>query len=145
MRSTSRERQKPMRKIKGARTMSNTTELIDRYVGIWNEPDADRRRATIAKLWQKDAVHFTKSLEARGYDAIEARVTKAYEQYVGTGDFVFKAACDGDDHHNAVRFQWEMVPPAGGEVAASGSVFMILGDDGRIRSDYQFTDPTPQS
>ncbi len=81
--------------------MSNHTELVDRYLSIWNEPDAERRRAMIAKLWTQDAVHFTNSLEARGYDAIEARVTTAYEKFVATGDYVFKPAGDADDHHNA--------------------------------------------
>jgi hypothetical protein len=125
--------------------MSNHAELVDRYLAIWNEPDADRRRATIARLWEANAVHFTNSLEARGYDAIEARVKTAYDKYVATGEYVFKPADDADEHHNAVRLRWKMVPPAGGEVAAEGSVFIILGDDGRIRTDYQFSDPAPKA
>jgi uncharacterized protein len=125
--------------------MSNHAELVERYLAIWNEADADRRRAAIAKLWTQDAVHFTNSLEARGYDAIEARVTTAYDKFVGTGEYVFKPAGDADEHHNGVRLKWKMVPPAGGAVAAAGSVFMIVGEDGRIRCDYQFNDPTPQA
>jgi hypothetical protein len=31
-----------------------------------------------------------------------------------------------------------MVPAGGGEVAAVGFDFIVLGDDGQIRSDYQF-------
>jgi hypothetical protein len=132
--------------FQGAEAMSNHAELAKRYMAIWNEADPERRRAAIAKLWERDAVHFTPSLEAHGYDAIEARVKTAYDKYVGTGEYVFKpAAADADEHHNAVRLRWEMVPPTGGEVAAAGSVFIILGDDGRIRTDYQFTDPTPQA
>jgi hypothetical protein len=98
----------------------------------------------IAKLWSEDALHFTPSLEAHGYDAIEARVKKAYDQYVAGGEYVFQSAGDADDHHNAVRLRWKMVPPKGGEIAATGSVFIILGEDGRIRTDYQFSDPAPK-
>jgi hypothetical protein len=34
-----------------------------------------------------------------------------------------------------------MRPAGGGPVAARGFHFFVLGDDGRIRSDYQFTEP----
>jgi hypothetical protein len=42
-----------------------------------------------------------------------------------------------------VRFNWEMVPAAGGAAAAVGFDFLVLGDDGRIRLDYQFLDRPP--
>lgn len=125
--------------------MTNTAELIDRYVALWNEADPGRRRARIAELWTRDGVHFTKSLEARGYDAIEARVSGAYEKFVAAEGFVFKPHGSPDEHHDAVRFSWQMVPQRGGEIAAVGTVFIVTGDDGRIRSDYQFNDPTPKS
>lgn len=32
-------------------------QLTDRYVAVWNEPDAERRRAAIRELWSADAVH----------------------------------------------------------------------------------------
>ena len=31
--------------------MNNMHEFIDRYVAVWNEPDAERRRERIAELW----------------------------------------------------------------------------------------------
>lgn len=36
-----------------------------------------------------------------------------------------------------------MVPASGGAVESAGFDFLILGDDGRIRYDYQFTDKLP--
>lgn len=50
---------------------------------------------------------------------------------------------NAEDHHNGVRFNWEMVPAAGGAAAAVGFDFLVLGDDGRIRLDYQFLDRPP--
>lgn len=123
--------------------MTTINELIDRYVALWNEADPKRRRARIAELWASDGVHFTRSLEARGYDAIEARVSGAYEKFVAGEGYVFKPYGAADDHHNGVRLSWQMVPARGGEIAAIGTVFIVRGEDGRIRCDYQFNDPTP--
>jgi hypothetical protein len=123
--------------------MTKVTELIDRYVAVWNEPDAEKRRRGIAALWAEDGVHFTPSLEARGYKALEARVTGAYEKWVKEGGFVFKSSGNAETHHDGVRFNWEMVPTAGGAPAAVGFDFLVLGDDGRIRLDYQFLDRPP--
>ena len=35
----------------------SAAELADKYVALWNEPDADRRRRMIAKLWAEDGRH----------------------------------------------------------------------------------------
>jgi hypothetical protein len=123
--------------------MTKLNDLVDRYVSVWNEPDADRRREGIAALWEEDGAHFTPSLEARGYQALEARVAGAYEKWVKGQGFVFRSGNNAEDHHNGVRFNWEMVPAAGGAAAAIGFDFLVLGDDGRIRLDYQFLDRPP--
>ena len=125
--------------------MTKVAELIDCYVAVWNEPDADRRRKGIEQLWAEDGAHFTPSLEARGYQALEARVAGAHEKWVRAGSFVFRSSGTAEAHHNGVRFNWEMVPAAGGAAAAVGFDFLVLGDDGRIRLDYQFLDRPPAS
>jgi hypothetical protein len=69
----------------------SAAELAEKYMALWNEPDADRRRLMIAELWTEDARHIlqppqeirgiaaapgiamTAILEARGYEQIEAR------------------------------------------------------------------------
>ena len=121
--------------------MTSIEDLVSRYVGVWNEPDPAQRRQCIARLWAEDGAHFTSSLEARGYEAIEARVTSAHDRFVRAEGYVFSAAYQGAGHHDAVTFSWEMRPAGGGRVAARGFHFFVLGDDGRIRSDYQFTEP----
>jgi hypothetical protein len=121
--------------------MTSIEDLVSRYVSVWNEPDPARRRQSIAGLWAEDGAHFTPSLEARGYEAIEARVTSAHDRFVRTEGYVFSAAYRGAGHHDAATFSWEMRPAGGGPVAARGFHFFVLGDDGRIRSDYQFTEP----
>ena len=118
--------------------MREINTLVDHYVAVWNEPDADLRRKSITELWGEDGIQFTRSREIRGYKALEERVKAVYEEFLKTGGFVFQRAGDVQAHHHAVRFTWEMVPAGGDEVAAVGSDFFLLSDDGRICCDYQF-------
>ena len=37
--------------------MTETAELAEKYLALWNEADADRRRRTIAELWTEDGRH----------------------------------------------------------------------------------------
>jgi hypothetical protein len=130
-------------------------QLVGRYVAVWNEPDAELRRRAIHELWAEDGAHvlqppleirkaaagigFTSaSLEARGHDELEVRVTRAYQDFVAPGEFTFRPRENADRLRNIVKFNWEMVPVAGGEAAATGLEILVLGEDGRITTDYQF-------
>ena len=134
---------------------TDVRDLTDRYVAVWNEPDAERRRTAIRELWSADAVHVLQPpeeilrtaeglgfarpvLEARGHHALEFRVTRAYEEFVAPGTFVFRSRGNADRLHDVVKFNWEMAPRDGGEAAGVGLEILVLGPDGRIVSDYQF-------
>ncbi len=133
--------------------MNTTKQLIDRYVAIWNQPDADRRRQGIAELWTEDALHVlqptqevqkaadtlrvTPTFQVRGHAELEGRVTRAYEEFIADGENTFRAQGEGSRLADAIRFRWEMVTKSG-EVAGVGLEFVILAPDGRIRTDYQF-------
>ena len=43
-----------------------------------------------------------------------------------------------DGHHGTVKLRWEMLPAGGGEVISVGFDFLVLGEDGRIHTGYQF-------
>jgi hypothetical protein len=108
----------------------------------------------IAELWTEDGVQFlqppqevlktaaalglTPTLEARGHDELEPRVTRSYEESIAPGEFVFSARDNAARLGNVVKFNWEMVTSGSGEVAGVGLEVLILHDDGRIRIDYQF-------
>jgi hypothetical protein len=121
-------------------TTNETTmdAFVARYMAMWNDPDPAARRATIESQWAPDAANSTLTMEAVGLDAIEARVTKAYESYVGTGLHRFQEHEPYVEHHGAVRVWWEMVAVADGTVAALGHEFLVLDGEGRIVSDHQF-------
>ncbi len=121
--------------------MRFTEELVARYVAVWNEPDESRRRGAITEIWSEDGAHFTPSLEARGYAALERRIARTYERYVGTGEHIFAPLENIDAHHGTVKFNWAMKTTRDGDVVAVGFDFLILDSDGRIRTDYQFVEP----
>jgi hypothetical protein len=136
-----------------------TTDLIaDTYISLWNEPDAERRRALIARLWTEDAEHAldppadvraaatrvgfeNPALVVRGHDELEGRVTRAYEEFIAPGEHAFRVAPAGALRvGEAVKFAWQMVAVADGTVAGGGTDVLLLAPDGRIRRDYQFID-----
>ncbi len=130
-------------------------EVADKYVALWNEPDADRRRRMIAELWTVGGRHIlqppqevraiaarpgialTAILEARGYAEIEARAASAYEQWVGSEGLSFRGRDDAERLGDIVKFHWEAVAKDG-EVFAVGLSFIVLAADGRIERDYTF-------
>lgn len=71
--------------------MEAMTDFVDRYVAVWNEPDADARRRSIATLWAPDGGTCYRLLDARGYEAIEARVASAHDKWVRTEGYVFRS------------------------------------------------------
>jgi hypothetical protein len=118
--------------------MTDFRQFVDRCIGVWNEPDAATRRQTIRELWQEDASHLAGTLEARGHDGIETRVATAYEKWVKEKSNVFRLRDGVDGHHGTIKLRWEMLPAQGGEVVSIGFGFLVLSDDGRIRTGYQF-------
>ncbi|MDP9844446.1 hypothetical protein [Streptosporangium lutulentum] len=134
--------------------MIDIKELVDRYVAVWNEPDAELRRKAVAALWTEDGVQIlqppreireaaialglTSILEARGHEALDVRVTRSYEKFVAPGEFVFRPRDNADRLADVVKFNWEMVPTGGGEPAGVGLEILVLDEGGRIRTDYQF-------
>jgi hypothetical protein len=132
-------------------------QLADRYLALWNEPDADRRRRMIAELWTEGGRHvlqppqeirgiaaqpgigLTAILEARGYEEIEARVSSAYEHWVGSEGLRFRGRDDADRLGDVVKFHWEAVDKDG-ETFAVGLNVIVLAADGRIERDYTFVE-----
>jgi hypothetical protein len=133
----------------------SAAELAEKYVALWNEPDADRRRRMIAKLWAADGRHIlqppdeirgiaarpgiamTAILEARGYEEIEARAASAYEHWVGSEGLSFRGRDDADRLDDVVKLHWEAVAKDG-TVFGVGLSFLVLAADGRIERDYTF-------
>lgn len=123
--------------------MTGTRGMIEKYVASWNEKDPAARRRVIESTWADDGIYRNARTEFKGRSGIEAAVTEAYDAFTANG-FVFRLA-NLDENHDAVRYQWEMVPAAGGDPDSIGTHVAIVGTDGRLVSDYQFIDKPPSA
>jgi hypothetical protein len=133
----------------------SAAELAEKYIALWNEPDAGQRRRMIAELWTDDGRHIlqppqeiraiaaqpgiglTAVLEARGYEQIEARAASAYEHWVGSEGLRFRGRDDAERVADVVKLHWEAVAKDG-SVFAVGLNFLVLAANGRIERDYTF-------
>jgi hypothetical protein len=131
------------------------TQVAEKYIALWNEPDAGQRRRMIAELWTEDGRHIlqppqeireiaaqpgiglTAILEAQGYEEIEARAASAYDHWVGSEGLSFRGRDDADRVGDVVKFHWEAVAKDGA-LFAVGLSFLLLAPDGRIERDYTF-------
>ena len=133
----------------------SAAELAEKYVALWNEPDADRRRQMIAELWTEDGTHIlqppqeiraiaaqpgigmTAILQAQGYEEIEARAASAYEHWVGSEGLSFRGRDDADRLGDVVKLHWEAIAKDG-TLFGVGLSILVLAADGRIERDYTF-------
>ena len=117
-------------------------DVVERYIALWNEPDADARSRAVAQLFTQEGTYTDPLGAAEGYEAIEAVITGAREQYPG---HVFKLIGDIDAHHDIVRFGWELVPEGGGdeESVVVGFDVAVVAGDGCLRNVYGFLDKVP--
>ena len=132
-------------------------QLADRYMALWNEPDADRRRRMIAELWTKEGsqilqppqemrviaasagIGLAATLEARGHNELQARATTSYEHWVGSEGLGFRARDDAQRLGDVVKFHGEAVVDDG-SAAAAGLNVLVLAADGRVQRNYTFVD-----
>jgi len=117
--------------------MTNAMDLTDDYLAVWNETDAAERRRRIGALWTPDGTTSNRLMEARGYEAIEARVTGSSDKWLREGKCVFRPR-QAARHRDVVNFDWEMATMPAGAVEAIGVCFLVVDPDGRIAHDYQF-------
>lgn len=61
----------------------------------------------------------------------------AYQEFIAPGTYSFRSRGDVVALRDVVKFPGEMVD-SDGAVRAVGLEFLVLGPDGRIRTDYQF-------
>src|ERR1700678_4422649 len=124
--------------------MTETTEvaartITDRYAAVWNEPDAQSRRAAIASLWEPDGVEYVEGgIQFRGHEELDGRIARAYDEFVGNANSHATLAYDAIRHDYLVTFTVQL-STHDGEVAWAARVFVLLGETGRIQEDYQLT------
>jgi hypothetical protein len=118
--------------------MSDVTQLIDRYIAMWNETDSERRRDLIARTWTEDATYVDPVVQGDGRGAIDAMVGAVQQRFPGHR---FRRTSAVDCHHDRVRFAWELASDRGQPVVG-GVDFGILAD-GRLQAVTGFFDSAP--
>ncbi len=121
--------------------MTPLEDLIDRYLGVWNETDERRRRDLIARTWTEGATYLDPLLCGEGHDGIDAMVRAVQQKYPGAR---FSRAGGIDSHNDRVRFGWSF-GPAEGEPLARGMDVAILSPDGRLEHVTGFFDEVRQA
>jgi hypothetical protein len=116
--------------------MDNLTELIDRYIAVWNETDVERRRELIARTWTEDACYLDPLLQGEGRAGIDEMVRGVHERFPGHR---FRRTSDPDAHHDRVRFCWELASE-GGVAVVSGTDFAVVDKGNRLQAVTGFFD-----
>ncbi|WP_342240535.1 nuclear transport factor 2 family protein [Inquilinus sp. OTU3971] len=85
--------------------MSTATELVDRYIAIWNETHAGRRRALIDATWTEGAFYLDPMMRGDGRAGIDAMIAAVQERFPGNR---FRRIGPVDEHNGRIRFRWEL-------------------------------------
>jgi hypothetical protein len=121
--------------------MNDAPALVARYLETWNETDDAARLAAVAGVWAEHGTYTDPLADVAGHDAIAGLVGALQAQVPG---HVFRPVEQSIDSHGSVlRFQWELVPAAGGEPLAVGFDVAATADDGRIATVIGFLDKAP--
>jgi hypothetical protein len=115
--------------------MSDPLHLAKRYITLWNETDAGRRRALLSADWTGDAVYADPLVQRAGHAEIDALIGAVQERFAG-----FRFALDGsvDGHGDHLRFSWKL-GPEGGEAVVRGTDFAVT-QGGRLKAVTGFLD-----
>jgi hypothetical protein len=114
------------------------TEFDRRYLETWTEPDAQRRRANIERLWAADGHMTISSLGAtvQGVDEIAAHIARVHEQNIVERGLRFTY----DQHVEAgeALLLRSSVRAPDGSVVGRGVDVLFRGADGLVHTAYMF-------
>jgi len=116
----------------------NVTDLVKRYLAIWNQTQPAARRAAIEALYENECTYTDPIADVRGHDGIDAMIAAVQKAYPG---IVFELDGAVDGHHDQARFTWSAGLP--GAPAAVVGFDVAVFRDGRIRHVFGFLDKAP--
>jgi hypothetical protein len=109
--------------------MSDITKTVDAYLAMWNEADPARRAEHIERAWARHGRYVDPQLEAEGRTALNDMVGAVQTRFPGHR---FRRVSGIDNHHDQLRFAWELAAPDGSIVVAGIDVGE-LASDGRLQ------------
>ena len=118
--------------------MSDTTQIVQSYIAMWNETDAQQRREIVSQTVTEDASYLDPVMAGAGIDGISEMIRGAQQQFPGHR---FTLIDGPDAHHDRVRFTWSLAAADGGDPVAIGVDFATVAEDGRMRAITGFLEP----
>ncbi len=120
--------------------MTDAATIADRYISLWNETRADRRRAMLADLWDEGGTYVDPLMQGSGHDQIDALISAVHQRFPG---FRFSLIGKPDGHADHVRFSWQL-GPEGTDGPIKGTDFVTV-DNGRLKQVVGFLDQVPDA
>ena len=118
-------------------TPTDITHVVDAHLAALCEPDADARLAAVRELWSDAGRMADPPIEGEGHDGIAAIGAALQQQFPG---HAFRRTTAVDAHHGFLRYEWDLVDPAGTAVL-SGTDVGVVGEDGRLARVVGFFGP----
>src|SRR5512137_1956286 len=118
--------------------MTDANRVARRYIDLWNERTASRRREILSQNWASDAKYIDPLMSGDGHDGVDALISGVQQRFP---DFRFKLLGQADGFGDHVRFSWGLGPD-GADSPIKGTDFATLSD-GRIKSITGFLDQVP--
>ena len=122
--------------------MSNINGAVIRYIAAFNETDAGRRRALVAKTWTEDGTYRDPLVAGDGHNGISAMIGAIHERFPG---YRFRLVSGIDAHNGCVRYRWEAGGAEGSPLYFAGTDFAVMAEDGRFASVTGFLDAAPSA
>ena len=119
--------------------MTDINVVASRYIELWNEKTASRRREMLASDWTADAKYTDPLMSGDGHEGVDALIAGVQQRFP---DFKFSLIGKVDGFGDHVRFSWGLGPD-GIDSPIKGTDFAVL-KEGRIRSITGFLDQVPQ-
>jgi hypothetical protein len=118
----------------------NANELVTNYIAAWNELDATKRRAFVAKAWAPNGTYTDPHRKASGLDEIDAMLAVTQAGYPG---YRVRLISKIEAHNGHVRFSWAAGGTPEAPLYLGGTDFIRVAADGRGAAVVGFVDATP--
>jgi SnoaL-like protein len=118
--------------------MTDVTTIAERYIELWNERNAARRRELFAANWTANASYVDPIMSGDGPSGIDALIDGVHKKFP---EFRFKLLGKVDGYGSHARFSWGLGPD-GADSPIKGTDIALI-DNGKIRSITGFLDQVP--
>ncbi len=105
-------------------------EMVAVYCAAWSEPDADRRRELLEKVWAREGTYTDPRSHVEGREALAELIGGLLQKFPGVR---IVPSSHADFHHGRLRFTWKFVG-GDGKTINEGIDFGVVGNDGRLQS-----------